>query len=121
MSVRYCERCGSDVEDVGGFCLLGHALRVDPPIPSVAAIREEVDRAFDEARAEVASSGDSGDSHEPPPPPESARSVWAALRDDGGAADPMAAFAPAPRMDWGPERARLLSPRRRGRERPAPA
>jgi hypothetical protein len=147
MTLRYCPRCASEVEDVGGFCLLGHPLRLDPLIPSVSHIRDEIDRAFDEATPDEASpeemvAGAGGESKAstgrepapalsvvavsvspPPPPSRGPHSVWRALGDESGdASDPIAAFAPPAGMDWGPERPSLLDqfPRRR-RGRPAPA
>jgi hypothetical protein len=48
---------------------------------------------------------------QPPVPPAVKASVWSELRqgwdslDD--ASDPISAFAPSPRMDWGPERPSL--------------
>ena len=51
MARRYCLRCSSEVEDVGGFCLLGHPLKLDPAIPSVAHIRDRVNQARDAVRA----------------------------------------------------------------------
>ena len=74
MTVRYCPRCKTDVEDTGGFCLLGHRLALEPPVASIQDLRDEVDRAFEEARLEVAS---------------------VMTRDDVPTA-PMAAVAPAP-------------------------
>ena len=55
MTIRYCPRCKTDVEDTGGYCLLGHRLALEPPVASITDLRAEVDRAFEEARLEVAS------------------------------------------------------------------
>jgi hypothetical protein len=138
MALRFCPRCASEVEDVGGFCLLGHALRLEPPIPSVARIRDEVTRAFDEARSgpvEVLQHADTpspaewsepsptspGDPMDPPPKPAEQASVWEVLSRgaETDIADPIAAFAPPPRMDWGPERPGLLETARARKERSA--
>ncbi|MFN2488334.1 MAG: hypothetical protein ABR529_01035 [Actinomycetota bacterium] len=136
MSLRFCERCEGEVEDVGGYCLLGHPLRLEPLIPSLAHIRAEVDRAFDEVRLEAPDDDIEVLQPEeppapafavppPPPPPGLARrqTVWQSLDEDpsGAAGDPISAFAPPPRMDWGPERARFPVPSLRRREGPAPA
>ena len=123
MVLRFCERCAAEVEDAGGYCLLGHPLRLDPLIPSVAEIRDEVDRAFDEVRAEQVNDGDPGP---PPPPSDGPRggSVWESLRRETAEppGDPIEAFAPPPRMDWGPEERSGLMPRAlRRRQRVAPA
>ncbi|MFN2390094.1 MAG: hypothetical protein ABR575_10895 [Actinomycetota bacterium] len=137
MNVRYCPRCGTDVEDAGGFCLLGHPLRLHLETQSLSDLRAEVDRAFEEARVQVAAalgpiaSSPEGARHEPPsappapsrqetahrpaPPPPPAPSVWRALEAEEPTTqrDPIVAFSPAPRMDWGPEKSGLRS-RRRG-------
>jgi hypothetical protein len=143
MTLRYCNRCACEVEDAGGFCLLGHPLRLEAPIPPVAEMRVEVSRALDEARPEARSPHegeadadeddhvmapreerrrtpavlqdlatlDRGPSVGPPPPPETGdpdrETVWHALESGSSpshAADPIAAFSPAPRMDWGPDK-----------------
>ena len=54
MTIRFCSRCATDVEDAGGFCLLGHRLALDPPAGTMEDLRNEIDRAFEEARLEVA-------------------------------------------------------------------
>jgi hypothetical protein len=140
MAQRFCPKCNADVEDAGGFCLLGHSLRLDTAMPSITELRAEVDRAFDDARAEVAQMLASapvppapieGQVAPPtavpasvpavpgPPPPNQVHqpeqsnphhAVWEALSEESSLPlaheDPIAAFAPAPRMDWGPERSR---------------
>jgi hypothetical protein len=144
VSFRYCKVCAAEVDDVEGYCLLGHPLRLEPAIPSVAEMRDEVSRALGEARRDVAAESEPGgdavttveraslddlsDAAEmtwsPPPPVEDAsRTVWGPLTEDLPAeGDPITAFAPASRMDWGPERTGIKSrnPLRR-RARPAPA
>jgi hypothetical protein len=127
VTVRYCKVCAGDVEEVDGHCLLGHALKLAPPIPSVAEMRDEVSRALGEARIEArpdaggqAASGDVGDdlNHlwEPramtwsPPPPvqDPQQTVWGPLAEElPMEGDPITAFAPASRMDWGPDRSGL--------------
>ena len=120
MDLRYCDRCGAEVQDTGGFCLLGHPLRLDPVIASVSEWRRELDRAFDEARPEpngpepVAEAVDHG---------PAGRSLWAVLGKPEGAVanDPISAFAPAGRMDWGPEERSSFLARSLRRRRPAHA
>lgn len=122
MSERYCPKCATDVEDVGGFCLLGHDLRLRPVTESMNDLRAEVDRAFEEARVQVAAvTGEiprvAADAPPPPPPlPDDleeqtkARMVenWAAFEEeDASASDPITAFAPNTRMDWGPGETKL--------------
>lgn len=104
MSERFCPRCNAEVEDTGGYCLLGHSLRVSAPADSLAALRAEVDLAFEEARVQVAHAlGEAG----PPPPPPLATPVTVYPRMEetpSQGTDPITDFAPAPRMDWGPDR-----------------
>jgi hypothetical protein len=117
MTLRFCESCMDEVTDVGGYCLLGHPLKLQPLIPSLAQIRSEIDRALGEVRAEQSEAEEEARDAEAQP---GGGSVWESLREEasGGAGDPIEAFAPRPRMDWGPEeRARLL----RRRQRIAPA
>ena len=52
--LRFCPTCGTDVEDVGGFCRLGHSLRVSAPTADLSTLKAEVDAAFEEAKLEVA-------------------------------------------------------------------
>lgn len=54
MAQRFCSRCNAQVEDTGGYCLLGHDLRLEAPVDSLKALRAEVNRTFDEARRELA-------------------------------------------------------------------
>ena len=115
MTERYCPKCQTDVEDVGGFCLLGHSLRLRPITESMDEIRAEVDRAFEEARVQVAAiTGEIPTvSSAPPPPPlpedleEQTKTrmveAWADFEEDApNPTDPITAFAPDTRMDWGP-------------------
>ena len=53
MANKFCNHCGTDVEDVGGFCLLGHPLRHQAPVTPMNELRNEVDRAFEDARTQV--------------------------------------------------------------------
>jgi hypothetical protein len=182
MAHRFCSRCNAEVEDAGGYCLLGHDLRLEAPVDSLRALRAEVNRTFDEARRELADvmapaaavapelshtvadtttgyaprhaapaaarqvrldearvlEGDPVDEREwadppatnelvvhaaepsarpgPPPPPAAPANVWDGLDEEPALApgDPIATFAPSPRMDWGPRKSRLL-----GRRSPA--
>ena len=115
---RFCSHCQAEVEDVGGFCLLGHPLaKAAPDIGSLTALRAEVDRAFEDARVQVATVvGGVSSSAPPPPPPADAtapsRTTYPVIEQTVTGPDPIADFAPAPRMDWGPEKKSLL--KRRG-------
>jgi len=121
MSERYCPKCATEVEDVGGFCLLGHDLRLRPMTESMDDLRAEVDRAFEQARVQVAAvTGEIplvvGDMPSVPPPPplpddleEQTKTrmveAWQDFEDEPAgpsASDPITAFAPNTRMDWGP-------------------
>ena len=118
---RFCPQCRSEVEDAGGFCLLGHSLRASAPTDSLAALRAEVDKAFEDARVTVSTTlrdlpvpppppptnGHKLVSHAPPPPLPRLK----VEEPVAGAADPITDFAPAPRMDWGPERQGFLKGR----------
>jgi hypothetical protein len=131
MTHRFCPTCNAEVEDVGGFCLLGHSIRLATAVPSMGELRAEVDKAFEDARAEVAQllaaapvppAPVEAPVVTPPPPPGPAQvqseasseagttshAVWETLSKDVSEPlayeDPIAAFAPAPRMDWGPDR-----------------
>ncbi|MDQ3955842.1 MAG: hypothetical protein M3285_09865 [Actinomycetota bacterium] len=148
-TTRFCQKCENEVEDTGGFCLLGHRLTLDAPTASLDELRAEVDRSFEEARLEIealVSSGSGGSPSPtpiaapvgpaspstvpvapvrrmpPPPPPPPARKasygqVWKELEKDIDLTnDPINAFAPAPRLDWGPEKTKRL---RRKSQRPS--
>ncbi|MGH2788971.1 MAG: hypothetical protein ACRDJV_13875 [Actinomycetota bacterium] len=135
---RYCSRCATEVDDRGGYCALGHRLKLDPIDGSIESLRAEIDQVFEAARLEVsgvvpAQEATAGVAPAPPPaatapqalaavpssaatddiPSEEAltkraRGVWAALEEDVDInGDPIEAFAPPPRMDWGPKRAAL--------------
>ncbi|HEY7876415.1 MAG TPA: hypothetical protein VIG64_14975 [Actinomycetota bacterium] len=166
MAHRFCTRCNAEVEDAGGYCLLGHDLRLEAPVDSLRALRAEVNRTFDEARRELADvmapavavapapsrrirldearvlEGDSVEEREwadapvsvahgdrapepspqqdpAPPPPRPVANVWDGLDDEPALSpgDPIASFAPSPRMDWGPRKAGLLSRRARDEQR----
>jgi hypothetical protein len=47
VTTRFCPGCRAEVEDTGGFCLLGHRLAHDPPVASLKALREETDASFE--------------------------------------------------------------------------
>jgi hypothetical protein len=129
MSERYCPKCETEVEDVGGFCLLGHSLKLRALTDtSLGDLRAEVDKAFEEARMQVAAiTGEipvvDADASAPPPPPplpddleEQTKTrmeeLWADFEEEPQSpADPITQFAPNTRMDWGPGEA---SQKRRG-------
>ena len=128
MAQRFCQRCGSDVEDTGGFCLLGHRLAPafgapppPPPPPAMDDLTAEVDRVFDAAQAVVQAL----DVPEAPAerlrvPSRYATSLdrtWAELESAPPPSpdDPINTFAPPPRMDWGPQRSAFRLKLRRQR------
>ena len=163
MTSRFCRICDSEVQDTGGYCLLGHPLAVPSGISSLDELRAEIDRTFEEARLQVAAIGEAPPVADPPvpirplnpplaieeatpvadppvpirplnpppappaPPPAAPTGPWAALSQEielsaaVGAEDPISAFAPAPRMDWGPERDWLSKPSRIRRPSRSPA
>ena len=104
MSDRFCPRCMAEVEDVGGYCLLGHPLSEAAPSGSLTDLRAEVDRAFEEARVQVAHVLGAAAPPPPPPPVAARRTVLTLDQEAHTGPDPIADFAPAPRMDWGPDR-----------------
>jgi len=117
MNLRRCARCGTDVEDVGGYCLLGHPLRLSAPVDSLKELRAEVDRAFADAQSQAAEElqkvpvGAASEPAPPPPaPPVTTRhDPFEVLQSEPRSdTDPLEDFAPAPRMDWGPERHSVL-------------
>jgi hypothetical protein len=129
MSTRFCTRCNVEVDDTGGFCILGHSLALQPMTKDLAHLRIELDEAFEQARREATGAPLPADGPRlsPPAPParpsasapatppnelvdgirERAGTIWAALDEIPPEDDPIAAFAPPPRMDWGPERLHL--------------
>ncbi len=123
-NVRYCPRCRADVEEVDGHCLLGHNLRLAAPSGSLNTLRDEIDSVFEEAQVAVAvavggpQSPPAPRAHyaptrferpsDPPAPPAPKPVPPPSLASHPVAPDPIAAFAPPPTMDWGPQRARFL-------------
>jgi hypothetical protein len=130
MIQRFCPLCATEVEDVGGFCRLGHRLRLDPPQASLGELRDEVDRELGEAEVPArtlvgaVAATHAGHRHATHPTraagpthgPGAARGSGQRIRPtrpsgqpgrsaaSPSANDPIASFAPPPRMDWGPER-----------------
>jgi len=135
LQLRFCPRCRADVEDVGGFCLLGHRLAEGESDP-IAELKVEVDRAFARAKEDVAASlGPEAKQPEPPDRPAetsvweqlkedddevaedmraTSRKIYEELSDDGPVSrtDPIIAFSPSPRAEWGPEKGNGRRPRR---------
>jgi hypothetical protein len=138
MTLRYCSRCAGEVEDAGGFCLLGHRLSLEPLIPPLAQMRGEVARALGAPRVEVLGadgvpkaadpyrmaaerarieiSGTPGTERQASASreadPQRSPTVWEVLQEaiSDPPEDPMAAFSPPSRMDWGPqERTKFLT------------
>ena len=124
MSSRaFCNRCNTEVEDAGGFCLLGHRLNAlvpppPPPPPAMTDLAEAVAEAFDEAEAKVATMAQPPEAPEPPSRyASSIERTWAELETAPAPSpdDPINTFAPPPRMDWGPQRATFRLKLRRQR------
>ena len=119
-SRAFCNGCNAEVENAGGFCLLGHRLTAfappPPPPPAMTDLSEAVEEVFDEAQAKVAAMGP-----DPKPLPSryasSVDRTWAQLEAGPAPAadDPINSFAPPPRMDWGPRRSPLRLKLRRER------
>ena len=132
MSLKFCSRCRADVEDVGGYCLLGHLLPQDAVDP-ISDLRAEVDRAFEQIKIEIPVTGMAATFKSAAPaagpssmePYEELRGsdedlveemaqtrtdYWSQLRAevDGSVSrdDPILSFSPSPRMEWGPEKGR---------------
>lgn len=135
MSLRFCSRCRADVEDVGGYCLLGHPLPQDAVDP-ISDLRAEVDKAFEKVKIEIPVTGmasafksagapagtpmaDSIDAYEElrgsdeelvEEMAQTRTDYWSQLRDDADVSvsrdDPILSFSPSPRMEWGPEKGR---------------
>ena len=118
MAHKFCSHCGSEVEDTGGFCLLGHRLAPvfdappPPPPPAMDDLTAEVSSVFDAALAAVQQQPAPAPQQAPEPPVQQSRYVssldrtWAELESAAPPApdDPINTFAPPPRMDWGPRR-----------------
>lgn len=128
MTLRYCATCATEVEEREGHCLLGHPLRLQPLTSSLTDLRAEVDKAFEQAREQISTALEAApatpSAGPPPPPPPHRRSsifetAWEQLEEDEQLQnDPISAFAPAPRMDWGPRRDEREKKGRFGRSRP---
>jgi hypothetical protein len=130
MARVFCPRCRAEVDDVEGFCLLGHRLPIEVLPDPIADLRVAVDAAFDQVEVDLKTMSTVGPAQAPPPSApsvfsslapagdedddlarrmvEAKRSVWAELTADQDLSlnDPIAGFAPSPRMDWGPEKRR---------------
>ena len=126
MSSRvFCNRCNAEVEDTGGFCLLGHRLSAlappppPPPPPVMSDLAEAVTEAFDEAQEKVAALAAEPEATKPLPSryASSVERTWAQLETAPAPSpdDPINTFAPPPRMDWGPRRSPLRLKLRRER------
>lgn len=134
-AVRFCPRCSADVDDVGGFCLLGHRFPATAADDPLADLRAEVDLAFQKVQAEVAlaldpmralaaenesSEADSNADEMLEEIQVTSKALWASLEEETPVSrnDPIVAFAPSPRMDWGPADSKLK--RRSGVRRSRP-
>ncbi len=136
MQLRFCPRCRADVEDVGGFCLLGHRLPEAVVSDPVDDLRVEVDLALSKVERDVAAALDAQDGSSASAEVPAEVPVWQQLKDDDeevaedmratsrkiydelsdnepvSRTDPIIAFSPSPRAEWGPERGNGRRPRR---------
>ena len=135
---RTCAICKSVVDHAASLCPRGHSLDAPRKHSSMRELRQEIDLAFERASQDVAAA--IGRMHRPrasavppapaPPPPPALPSdpgpplppqpratVWTDLERETmrsgrpNEGDPISAFAPAPRMDWGPKRLSFLERR----------
>ena len=133
MARVFCPRCRAEVDNVEGFCLLGHRLPDLPADDPIVELRQAVEAAFTQVEVDVKALSSVVRTTEVAPAPqveapdifsslapedtddnlhermlEAKRDVWAELTKDKDLAlnDPIVGFAPSPRMDWGPERRR---------------
>lgn len=118
-SLAYCNSCAAEVEDAGGYCLLGHRLSAlvppPPPPPPMADLRQAVAEVFEEAAVKVGASDP--DAEAASRYVSSIDRTWAELENAPAPAadDPINTFAPPPRMDWGPRRSAFRMKLRRER------
>ena len=119
-SKTFCNRCNAEVENAGGFCLLGHRLSAlappPPPPPAMADLKQAVNEVFAEAATAVAVPAEPGE-EQPSRYATSIDRMWAQLETAPAPAadDPINTFAPPPRMDWGPRRSAFRLKLRRDR------
>lgn len=109
MNYAYCPTCRAEVQDTGGFCLLGH--RIGAPVASLSELRAEVDSAFDAARSRVAEVLRTPPPAPPriPPPSNPVIPLSEATVPEPGAPPPVATGAAG---EPSPGRARHLAPDR---------
>ena len=124
MELRFCPRCRADVEDAGGYCLLGHPFPEDR-VDAIADLRAEVNDAFtklqkivetDHEVLEAVEADLAGDLDLEDEAQVTAAMKATSLRvyeelagdDDEPISrnDPIVAFSPSPRAEWGPEKGR---------------
>ena len=120
VELRFCPRCRADVEDAGGYCLLGHPFPEDR-VDAIADLRAEVDDALSTVRsvvdagealkaAEAELSGDLEDEAQVAAAMKATSlKVYEELANDDepiSRNDPIVAFSPSPRAEWGPEKGR---------------
>jgi len=135
VSLRLCPKCRADVEDAGGFCLLGHRLPEAESDPTTD-LRVEVELAFGRVKEDVAAVLEPVAVQQEPGDGPAEATVWQQLKeddeevaddtratsrkiyeelsDDGpiSGTDPIIAFSPSPRAEWGPDRGNGRRPRR---------
>ena len=126
MTLRFCSQCRADVEDAGGYCLLGHPFPRDTS-EALSDLRAEVDKAFEKIKIDIPLTGMASTFQAPEAMTlepyeelrtsdelveemaQSRRDYWSQLRDEVDVSvsdDPILSFSPSPRMEWGPEKGR---------------
>ena len=122
MELRFCPRCRADVEDAGGYCLLGHPFPEDR-VDAIADLRAEVNDAFSKLEKVVETdhavlqavendlySELKDDDEVTAAMKATSMSLYEELSSDDeepiSRNDPIVAFSPSPRAEWGPERGR---------------
>lgn len=130
MALRFCPTCAGEVDSIDGFCMLGHSVKLSAPVQSLTQFRAEEKTGSAPAVTQFGAEEKSGSvpvATLPPPPPGSEAPLdgfgrfgrlWRAEQSGPAfnASDPITAFAPQPRMDWGPDRFEGLR-RRMGRSK----
>lgn len=121
MSIRSCATCGAPLRLADEVCALGHLVLEVPPEQTVegppgdrselAELRAKVNEAFVVAESQLQLltakvEAPAAPSAPPPPPPPPPPQLFTPLpgAEADRVDDPITAFAPAARLDWGPEK-----------------
>ena len=125
-----CHECAAPLSEGETVCALGHLVAIAPvaaasaesPVSELAELRAKVNQAFAaaESQLQVLTEMQAAPSvpeqpvpvrasvPPPPPPPPPAPQLFAPMPSPGEDRldDPITAFAPAARLDWGPEKSK---------------